>query len=291
MPTPSATNRTLWLNASDNDLIYTAAGNPPTGAVSNGNEVQQWLAEEGDMSARYRVATSDSPTWNSAGINSLGALQFNGTDDEYSLRADDGTTARTVANIFTANHTVFIAFRMTGAPFNNTTNPYINDALMADGGSYWGIHLTDHGGTYSIDAFCYSGSSQHYASQTILLDTDYVVMMRSDGTNIYCSINNGSEASTASGNPDNTTNEVVIGASQFGDQFTNARIGEILVYNAALTGTPFTDTYQYMLDKWTATAPSNATATPAGATAATAFGVIAFDIRPPPPYTLTKVTG
>lgn len=250
MPSPAAANRTLWLNASVPGNLFTTAGNPPTGTPSDGQAVQQWLAEEGDLSARYQTATGESPTFDADGINGLGALQFDGTDDILELRADDGTTARTLANFFTGNFTAWASFRLTGALSTEATNLYQNDGIICDASAYWGMHVFDNAGTPTLAGFCYSASSAHYVTTPIALNTNIVASFRGDGTNIYLAVQGGSETSVVSGNPDSVAGAVVLGASDFGGNFTPVRFGEGIVYNASQSGGDYATTGSYMVSKW-----------------------------------------
>lgn len=77
---PAATGRTLWLNASDADHLFTDLGPPPTGTPADEDAVLAWTDEDANSTA-IRNETSATPTYESTGMNSLSSLEFDGLSD------------------------------------------------------------------------------------------------------------------------------------------------------------------------------------------------------------------
>ena len=71
------------------------------------------------------------------------------------------------------------------------------------------------------------------------------------GGTLYAALDGGAESATASGNTQVLTGTVRVGtATGAAGTFLDGRIGEIAVYNTALTGTALTDAVTYFTDKW-----------------------------------------
>lgn len=240
--TPPVANRTFWFNASDNDKLWTGS---PAGTGANptdGQSVQSWNDE--DAGSEEFQETTNPPIWRSNGINMLGAVDFDGTNDIFT-----STGASLLSDVVSASaFTVFVSFYLEGAA-ENQASVWNNVGLISDLGDFWGLHLKTVAGVHSVHAYNWDGAAAS-TSKTISLNTPYVAMMRHEGGNLYLSVNQGIESSVASGVTSTLTNAVRPATPSSGSVFYNGRIGEILCYNVALTGNDFFNAYQYMADKW-----------------------------------------
>jgi hypothetical protein len=145
--------------------------------------------------------------------------------------------------------TLFMAFRMEGAA-NNVANEWELTPLIRDFGGWWGVHLRTNGGVHTVEAYNWDTNSD-VVTKTISLDTDYVVMVRHESGNLYISINNGSESSVASGDTGDLTN--VVNIAKGVSTWFNGKIGEFILYDAALSGADLTDAHSYF-SRWYVTA-------------------------------------
>jgi hypothetical protein len=253
---PSATNRTLWFNSSDADHLYDVSN----GAVTNGEEVSIWR-EEGGTIVGYYVGTPWGPIYTTNAINSLPALDFTTatTDRYFRLFESDtfGTLLAPSSAVSASAFTIFLAFRVQSACTDDATW-YNNTALLSFNNYNAGVSCRTNGGTTTVYVANYDGSHDT-VGVTVSANANHVLMIRHEGGNLYISVDNGSESSVASGNTSDLTGEVRIGINPDNTQSFPGYIGEVVAYNAALSGTPLTSTYSYMLDKWVnAAAPSAA---------------------------------
>lgn len=239
MPVPATTGRTFWFNASDNDKLWDAI---PAGSGSNptdGGNVKSWDDEDAG-NEEFQEATSF-PVWRSSGINGLGAV------DGVSNKMDGTGSGSTLSNVITVSaHTAFVSFYMEAAA-TDEANISQNPVLVQDTFTRFGIYAKTVTGVHSVYGLGYDGAYKDVA-KTFSLNTPYVVMTRHDAGNLYISLNQGSESSVALGDADILSGVLRIFYS--GVQAFNGRLGELLIYNTVLTGSDFTDTYQYMMDKW-----------------------------------------
>lgn len=240
MPSPATTGRTFWFNASDNDKLWDAIPAGSGANPTNGVAVQSW--DDEDAGNEEFQESTFGPLWLSNGMNGLGAV-----GDVTSQRMLGTGSGSTLSNVISASaYTAFVSFRMT-ASATDEGPPQWNPALIHDTSTRFGIHARTVTGVHSVYALAFDGGFKE-VSKTFSLNTNYVVMTRLDGGNLVIGLNQGSESSVACGNADVLTGDMRIFFSNVRN--FEGRIGEILIYNAALSGTDLTDTYQYMMDKW-----------------------------------------
>ena len=268
MPIPT-TNLTGQFNASDNDHIWTTfdSGTPPyhSGVPADGNEVQVWDDEQGlDLSMLYPSVTSNSPNYRSSTpLMLLPCLDFDGTEDYLQLYPHAGGTAKSMSDLFAAGGKTAIAAVYIESVTTNNANAWTNEAILADNGGFWGIHLKNTGGgAYQVVAYNWDGSADTVAL-TITLTKSWIVVLRHDGTDLYLDLYDTSgtspvtSGSTASGNTTDLTNDFFVGRNISGSAaYYNGRVGEWATWNVALTGTDLTDAIAYFRDRWTPSASS-----------------------------------
>jgi hypothetical protein len=245
-------------DASDTDRLWTNAAFSihPT----DGQEIYAWddEADEFDSAFFDQVGAGGIvPVYRAAAFNGLGCLDFDGTNDYLSLFDDTGTTEHTIGGVITSTaYTVFISVMMEGdAP--NSSDTFGNDLIIGDRNAFFGLYVKTNAGVNTLMAYNWDGSDDH-ADVTISQNTAYVAMFRHESGNLYLSVNQGSESSTASGTTTDTVGTLRLGATGVPPptNFFNGKIGEILMYNTALSGSNLTDTYQYLMDRWVTAAGS-----------------------------------
>jgi len=194
------------------------------------------------------------PIWDvSTPLMVLPNLAFDGTDDQ--LRTELSSTEGSVnaSNFVTVSAATMIFAIYVEAVDTNNAATYDNDAIISEGTGNFGLVLKNNAGAYTI---CYANfdGSDDSVCKSISINTTYVVMARHESGNIYISINGGAETSAASGNTSGVGAPVYIGRNYNAAQFYAGRIGELALWNVALTGTDLSDAIAYFRNIWT---PSN----------------------------------
>lgn len=249
---PPAAGYTIWCNASDNDNLFTNYDR--SGQATDGQSVRHW-DDESDATT-YSFAHSNSgasPTFDADGFNGVGCLLFDGSDDKLYFSTDDYGSWPAISTLISASAwTLFASFVMTGDGGSTDPSYVSNDRIIGDG-LYWGVYLSTVGGQSKCSAFQYTAGGAKYATVNISQNTEYVVCAKYDGTDLTIDINNGAlTATTTAGNISDVTNIAMMGAGTF----LTGKIGEIAIYNTALSGTNLSDTWSYMTSKWIPAAPS-----------------------------------
>lgn len=247
------TNLRLHVDASDTDKLFTtfSGSGVHTGTPSDGSLVQVW-DDEGDGIANvaliYNTAGQTAAWRTTTPLMLHPCLDFDGSDDFYSAYTQTGGAVKAVSDFITASaFTVLVAFR--AESITSTGAASAGHILLGDDGGYFGLSLRNVSGQRKISGYNWDGTSDVVQSD-ISENTDYVVMYRHESGNLYMSINGGSEVGpVASGNTQSVASTLSVGSLAGGVTF-NGRIGEIAIYNAALSGTPLSDAISYFTGKW-----------------------------------------
>lgn len=176
-------------------------------------------------------------------------LDFDGANDRIGLYDRLGSTQILDSDFFSAGaKTILISFRCESLPVSSGTyQPLFADA---SGGFFFGVYVYNNSGTQQILFQHADITFDSLFHGTIAVDTNYVVMARHESGNLYASINGGAESSPlASGDSFALNRPAFVGGGSDGSVF-NGRIGEIAVYDAALTGTTLSDAITYFTAKW-----------------------------------------
>lgn len=255
MPLPTA-NLKLHVDASNTDDLFTTyvSGGPNTGTPSDGNEVQVWRQESDSGTTRqfrYISATSASPNFRTTTpLMLLSCLDFDGTNDIMVMQNNAGVDAAANEFMTTTAKTILVAFYAESITSTNA-DPYINHPIIAAAvGGRIGICLKDVSGTPKIQ-FTNNDGDDDILELAITANASHVAVLRHDGTNLYGSVDGGSESSIASGTTATFNGAVQLGTINIaGTARFNGRIGELAIYNAALTGQNLTDAISFFTSKW-----------------------------------------
>ena len=132
---------------------------------------------------------------------------------------------------------------------------YDNNTLFATsyGSDYFAVSARDVAGAKKIRANNYDGNHDATGDVAIAEGRTYIAIVTHTGGNLTMLVidDTGAEASStvASGNTGATTTQLHMGGNAAGAQF-DGRIGELVAYNAAVTGTDLTNLKDYFKDKW-----------------------------------------
>ena len=194
-------------------------------------------------------SSTNSPSWQqSAPALPLPDLLFDGINDRSLITSDVGSqlTLNGSSLLSASAKTMLVSFQIHAASLNNGF-PAFNHPIIQDTNIQLGIFVRAGPNVQFYNTHDNAGTSD-YVEFAISLDTNYVACYRHDGVNVYGSINGGTELSDVSGPTLNMGGGFRVGGD--GSRFSNVSIGQILLYNAFLTGTTLTDAITYMTDKW-----------------------------------------
>jgi len=162
-----------------------------------------------------------------------------------------------MSNIVANNaKTLIISIYPTAIDANNA-NPYDNDYIFGDGATgFVGLYLKNpSAGVYEYLAYNFDGTADAVAlTLPDGLNASYVLMMTHDGVNIVASVNGDTPSSVASGNTTNLGTQCQLGA--LSTPAFVGYIGEVVAYNAALTGSTLDDAVNYFTAKWLGAGPA-----------------------------------
>lgn len=174
-------------------------------------------------------------------------LKFDGSNDMYHTprsRNGDGDIGLSSVVFGASAKTCFIVFRLDALPSSGN----LFSLFEASSGSWWAMRARESGGNVTVQHETHAGGTYIGAdTQTHLaINTNYVACGRHDGVNIKVSVNNDTEQSAACGASDHSYD----GGLSSPNGFLNGRIGEIVCYNAVLSGSDLSNAYTYLMNKW-----------------------------------------
>lgn len=254
------TNLTAHFNAADITKLWqtiTAGNNPAYSNVvtADGQTAQGWSstypAATSDLVATFPSVSTQSPLYKASAMAGGGSVLFDGSDDAFATFDRTTTGIFTAAGHFTTTaKTIIVAFQAVTITLNSATS-YQNHGLIADIDGFMGIYIRDQGGGV-LTAYAYNwDGNEDKAAVNFAGETDpHVVCYRHDGTNVYCSVDGGVEASATSGTTADNLNQGLMIGRGFGSTFFNVHVGEFATWNAALTGATLTQAITYFTDKW-----------------------------------------
>jgi hypothetical protein len=249
------TNLTLHLDASDTDKLFTTwvDGGPNTGTPADNGAVEVWSREtDGSVNPAHAAyaAAGRTPLYRSGTpLMMLPCLDFDGTDDELRVVGDATRASYLNTGEFMGDQakTILVAF-WAEAVTSTSADPSELHAVVGTSGDC-NLSLKDVAGTPTLQFNNHDGSWDT-VSKTVATGTTVVACARHDTSNIYLSVDGGSESSTASGATSGwPIAELRVGRGG-GSVFFNGRVGEIAIYSAALTGTDLTAAIAYFRLKW-----------------------------------------
>lgn len=243
MALPS-TNQTTHFDASDNDHVMRTGS---TKAI-DGENVETWEDDAGrNMAFWYNSASSDGPTYKTVTpLMILPCLDF-ATTEILSLYNLAGAQAQQLANIFAAGAKTLIIAAYIKTVATDSATPYQNERVFADQNDYFGLFIKKTAGIVKALAYNFHGANQVVTVDLAGENQAYVFTVVHDGVNLTLAVDGGTAGSVASGDTDNLGGNPRING---GSAAHSIRIGELVTYNAALTGSDLTDANSYFISKW-----------------------------------------
>lgn len=242
---------------SDTSTLFVTAGSPPSTTPGDGDPIGQATRVAGSgRTENLSWVTTDTARPLLRSVTPLmnrTCADFDGTNDNLRIFTAGlgatvdfiGTTPPTNCDVLGSAHTLIVSFYVESTA-SNSANPWQNEPVFMDSGSFMGLHIKANAGAPLLQFYGWDTNAD-VVNLSISTGTSYVAMYRVDGTNIYGSINGGAESSATHGATSNSANVLQIGG---GITFFNGRIGEIAAWNAALTGATLTQAINYFTGRW-----------------------------------------
>jgi hypothetical protein len=254
MALPTA-NLTAHFDASDTDKLWTTwvNGGPHTGTPADTGTVQSWGREtdgsvtplnwayQGGVAPAY-VSTS-SPML-------LPCMHFT---EEYMAAVTDTSVVSyySQSSFFTttAKH-LFISFR--AAAIDATSADHFSCEGLIGFYDAFGVWMRNNGGQRQLRIAAKDTGWCETTPINISLNTDYVLQVWHDGTNLKGRLDEGSEVSVACGTSSTgwPAPELRVGRAGGSIEAKDAYVGEVALYNAVLSGTDQSDALAYFRLKW-----------------------------------------
>lgn len=244
------TNLTAHFDASDLSTLFKTfvSGGAHTGVPADGDSVEVWKSLVGSTT---QLRATNKPVYREATpLMALPCLDF-ASASSHVMGAVDNSGSNLAGSVFmgAAAKTVIIACYPESAPAAQTSN-LENATILLGHSGYFGVMLGASGGECYAAGGNYDGNYDATAFLSAPINASHVVMVRKDGSTLYTCVDGLSEVSAASGDTAAMFHIMTVGQGYFAAPFFNGRIGEIAVYDAALTGTDRSDAMDYFTSKW-----------------------------------------
>lgn len=238
----SLSGLTGWFDASDSATLFTAT----TGgsAVAADGTVARFEDKSGSARHMTQATTANRPARKTSIKNGLDVLRFDGSNDRLF------TSALFTTFVSASASTVFVVANAATVSTNSAT-PNANATLLGDdGGGFHGFFSCRSNGTAL--AFARNTSAVTVSSTANYTATNWAVFSAlHDGTNLTSRINGTDATSAALTNRSFATNTAMaLGANQPFSAYFNGDVGEVVVYNVALSTTNRDTVETYLRDKW-----------------------------------------
>lgn len=248
------TNLTGHFDASDADNLFKNEGD--SGTPVDGDTVLEWR-DEGDGSFTTHLdrhtGTWTGPEWRqSTPLMKLPCLDFDGSADGLSSWQVDDVTPRPYGNFVTASA---LTLAVVVWPVSITATSSVledNHFLLGDLDGSCALSFRDVSGTPKLSGWVYDGAYKSVDLTVATGRTWIAVLVFGGGTvTVYAIDDTGTETSdsVATGNLATTTKQMAVGHGPGAGRLIG-RVGEFVVYNAALGGSDLTDLKNYFKDKW-----------------------------------------
>lgn len=225
----SISGLTIWLNG------------PSITGLNDGDALSAWtnLAGGSDFS---QATAAKKPIYKTTIRNGNAIVRFDGA----AVNGDELAASAISTYITASAYTLFSAC----APGTFTgvgAFPFQDNGFFADANGYVGIV----GKAVSNTMYAYNYDGTYDVSNQPTTAAAWIAYhARHDSGNLITAVNNGSEASTASGNTASLVGAAKVGGGTSGGLWWPGDIGELLVWNRALTSAERTQVWNYLNSKW-----------------------------------------
>ena len=252
----------------------------PSIAAADNTQVSQWNATTGTGTANSTNPTSSRPTYQSDAdslINGKAVVRFDGVNDQ--LRVTNQTLNGAT------NFTVAVVFRTNTAGRDGTTwynNTGIVSADSASSSLDWGIGLDDGGAVAGgVD------DTTVYSDEGFANGQAHVAILTKSGTSTAISVDGGLPVTGAASAAARVLSEMAFGTTRTTGGYFNGDLGEVRLYNAALTDDAVRSLAGEMATTWGITPASGAFTPQIGLDLKTEMASVASTAAVRIPFTVT----
>lgn len=234
----------LWYDASvsSTSTMLTGSGLAPT----NGQAVKSWIDKLGNGRNADQATGSRQPIWRASQQNSQGALQFDGTNDTYSLNpipwalSLPGQTTYTVVKLNAIADQMHVHATNTGGFTFNIS------------GTNWAVETA---GAIAVSGQAANTTGYAYLGQIFDGTQNNVDITLQNNARVKFRYNGVPQSLTFSTNANATTsgsaNTLNVGSDDAGNaNFLNGYVGEMMIWTRTLNATEIAQVETYLSNKW-----------------------------------------
>jgi hypothetical protein len=227
---------TFWVQA-DNGVQTNA-----TGSVTN------WVDQSGSGNHVRQTTAARQPSTISDGWFGEPLVRFLGSQTQHlqSVTAISGI-------ISASEYTLFAVYRPLKITDNNEAGIFNHDAVVADSGGFFGLHLRTNGTFHTANLYNWDGNADIATTPNLLINEPQLVTGWHTNGFLFVQPYGDSVSSAASGNTTTLSGLLRLGAG-FGLAASafDGDIAEILIYNRALSSSERVQVETYLYDRWLA---------------------------------------
>ena len=245
------TNLTANQDASNSDDVFEVNGNPASNVVEDTDGIEQWDFENSTDNTTQLTA-STKPNWQDAASNMLLPIADFDGDDYMDYESATGSN-RTIDQYVDADG-YFFAVSIRPITISNTSasSPWGDHKIVSDDTTGGFINFGFYFNSPNRFFRCYHWDGAIVDSQvTVSVNTNYVLSCEYDGTDLKAALNQGAgtDAETGGSVSDLTFITRLGGHNSTAGNLT-AEIGQIVMYDAALSSGDVADVKQHLYEKW-----------------------------------------
>jgi hypothetical protein len=230
---------TGWWDAGDASTLYDATTG---GSLVAADGAVARLQDKSGNNRHFTQATSGSRPERKASIkNGLDVLRFNGSSSQM------GNTATYSQVMALTQSTVFIVASATAVTTNNA-NIWQNATVLAEPPSGTGHGFAVFRSNNTVSSFGYD-SAYRTANVSYTAGNWAVFTTRHGSATLAVRVNGGTEGTVALGKREFFSNALSLGVNHNSDYF-DGDLGEIVVYNVALSDADMNAVESYLQNKW-----------------------------------------
>jgi hypothetical protein len=235
-----------WFDASDDSTLFDS--NSGGSATSSDGEVGRMEDKSGNGRHFFQATSADRSIRKTSAKNGLDVIRFDGAGDYMEM---SGLMSDLIA---ASASSVFIVAKAASVT-SNEADIYNNQTLFGDNGLWHGFFVLKDNNTASVFGYAVGGSDP--TATVSYTPSNWVVFTAwHDGSNLSAAVNSGSPATASMASRDQLTNTPVLGITRdqsnpgYTAKFFDGDLGEMLVYNTALSGSQRLAVESYLAAKW-----------------------------------------
>lgn len=235
--TPADISTSLWFDCSDTTTLFnaTSGGSLP----ANNATVARINDKSGNGRNAIQSASGSRPLRLASGLNGLGTLSFDGTDDLLNI-------STTVATLFNTTYKLYVVFKGT-ADRNIDGQAFSNDAIIGDTGGFWSTGVLSNNNAF-VGNF---GPSNFRIATAYTQNTWAIVQSQSISGSYGLSVNRGTMVTAVRGAPGTTTGTLQIFRNYNANTYClQGELAELIATTTDVSLDNENKIYTYLTSKW-----------------------------------------